>query len=113
MLFNRLLYVLFVALATLLMSFRPPAPIAARNAILIENYLQNNPEMPVEEPQGAEKTNTNSQQGPLEEIHDLHCQVNKQLLALSLKAAEKTNRLHQDVWMYIPLMSCFQPPEQA
>lgn len=113
MLPGRLLYVLFVALATLLMSFRPPVPMAVRQAILTENHLLNTLEMPVEEAQGSKNTNANNQQGPLEEIHDLHCLVNRQMLSLSLQATEKTNRLQLDVWMYIPVMSCFQPPEFA
>jgi len=112
MLSNRLLYVLLVALATLLMSFRPPAPLAARISILVEDYLEYSPNSPVEEAENNENKSSASQQGPLEEIHDLHCPVNRQLLSLNLQHETEASSLHPDVWMCIPLMSCFQPPER-
>jgi len=107
----RLFYVLLVAVATLLMSFRPPAPPVARQAVLADNLFANTLEMPVEEAQGGENTTNTNQQGPLEEIHDLHCSVNKQQLTLWLLDELEANRLHPLLWMCVPLMSCFQTPE--
>lgn len=103
--------VLLLASATLLLSFRAPAPGGVQNPGLADHWTQNAWDMPLEECQGAEENSSSSQQGPLEEIHDLQCALDRQKMILWMQDDVSRSGLHPLLWMRIPLMSCFQPPE--
>ncbi|GEM_PF-1729427 len=106
----RIFYVLLVACATLLMSFRPPAPPVARQAVIMEEVVSFDYENQAEEAAGEKNTKTN-QQGPLEEIHDLHCVTNQDhQVDWRFGASWTLGNLHIQP-LGISLMTCFQPPE--
>lgn len=109
----RLFSILLVASAILLLSFRAPVwPVQERSGSS-ENWSLTMLELPFEESQGTEENNNGTQQSPLEELHDMHCSGSREQFLFWQQDEVSTNGLHPLLWMRIPLMSCFQPPEQG